>query len=110
QLTAQGATDPLTGLHNRREGTRLIEALPPASPAGEGRHALLLVDIDRFKAINDTHGHAVGDRVLAQVAARLRQACEDNDILARWGGEEFLVVRPDASREATFAFADHLRR
>lgn len=110
QLAAQGATDLLTGLYNRREGTRLIEALPPPDASADMRHALLLIDIDSFKAINDTHGHAVGDRVLAQIADRLRQACDDRDVLARWGGEEFLVVRPDTSREATFAFADHLRR
>ncbi|HRN61554.1 MAG TPA: diguanylate cyclase [Luteimonas sp.] len=114
QLVEQGATDPLTGLCNRRGATARIEALPPPStPSAQDedtRHALLLVDLDRFKAINDAHGHAAGDRVLAQVADRLRKACDDGDILARWGGEEFLVVRPDSSREAAFAFADHLRR
>lgn len=111
QLTELSATDPLTGLCNRRDGTRRIEALPPPSANGEDtRHALLLVDLDRFKAINDAHGHAAGDRVLTQAAERLRQACDGEDIIARWGGEEFLVVRPDTSREAAFAFADHLRK
>lgn len=107
-LAAQGAMDPLTKLFNRREGARRIDALPAVT--GQTRHALLVVDIDAFKAINDSHGHAGGDDVLAQVAGRLREACDSGDILARWGGEEFLVVRPHTSREAAFALADHVRR
>lgn len=109
QLAELGATDPLTGLLNRRETIRRIEALPPAAAHDGARHALLLIDIDAFKAINDGHGHAFGDQVLAHVAERLRGACDAHDILARWGGEEFLVVRADTSREAAFAFAEHLR-
>lgn len=109
QLAELGATDALTGLLNRREATRRIEALSATTPGGEARNALLLIDIDAFKAINDTHGHAVGDEALARVAERLRAACDDHDLLARWGGEEFLVVRADTSREAAFALAEHLR-
>ncbi|MGY0633307.1 diguanylate cyclase [Luteimonas sp. A478] len=109
-LATQSAVDPLTGLYNRREGVRLIEALAPPAASGEARHALLVVDIDRFKAVNDSHGHGAGDRVLAQVASHLQEACDSGDILVRWGGEEFLVVRPHSSRKAAFAFADHLRR
>ncbi len=109
-LATQSAVDPLTGLYNRREGVRLIEALAPPVASGEIRHALLVVDIDKFKSINDSHGHGAGDHVLAELARHLRDACDSGDILARWGGEEFLVIRPHSSREAAFAFADHLRR
>lgn len=101
--------DPLTGLVNRREADRLIAELP-ALPAGSGpRCALLMIDVDHFKTVNDAHGHATGDKVLVAVASRLRSACDEGDIIARWGGEEFLVARADTSMEAAFALAEHLR-
>ena len=70
---------------------------------------MLLIDVDRFKAVNDRFGHDGGDRVLAQVARCLREACDAGDLVARWGGEEFLVLREDTSQEAAFALAAHLR-
>lgn len=101
--------DPLTGLANRREADRRIGELP-ALPAGSGsRCALLMVDVDHFKDVNDGHGHAIGDKVLVAVTSRLRSACDEGDIIARWGGEEFLVARADTSMEAAFALAEHLR-
>lgn len=100
--------DPLTGLINRREADRQIVGLS-VPPAGSGpRCALLMIDIDHFGAVNDEHGHAGGDQVLVAMAARLRSACEEDDIVARWGGEEFLVARADTSMEAAFALAEHL--
>ena len=95
RLAAAAVTDPLTGLANRR-GTmaRLTEL---AARADETRFLLMLVDIDRFKAINDTFGHEVGDNALVQVGERLSTAVGDQDFVGRWGGEEFLVlvVAPD---------------
>ncbi|WP_374012617.1 diguanylate cyclase domain-containing protein [Pseudoxanthomonas koreensis] len=106
-LAELGGIDPLTGLLNRRAATQRIQALAPAS--GERRHALLLVDVDRFKAINDRQGHVAGDGILVRIANVLRGACDEDDIVARWGGEEFLVVRPHTSQSAAFALAEHLR-
>ncbi|MGY0612587.1 diguanylate cyclase domain-containing protein [Luteimonas sp. A501] len=108
QLARSSTTDALTGLANRRAATRELDALPAA--AGDGlRAALLLLDIDHFKAVNDEHGHEAGDQVLVALGDCLRAACDGNDIVARWGGEEFLVLRPQTSQAAAYALAEHLR-
>lgn len=109
QLTRSSTTDTLTGLANRRAATHRLEDLQGTAGDGDARAALLLVDIDRFKAINDEHGHEAGDRVLAALGNCLRDACDANDVVARWGGEEFLVLRPQTSHVAAQALAEHLR-
>ena len=90
--------DPLTGLANRHHLQRLQQASAgDSAPPFEG--ALLLIDIDHFKRVNDRHGHAAGDSVLVETARRLRQCLAADDLVLRWGGEEFLVVaraRPQA--------------
>lgn len=90
-------TDPLTGLYNRRYAmshmTRLLEE---KAHSGSG-FAMMILDLDRFKMVNDTFGHVVGDTVLKEVAARLRSNLRSVDLVARIGGEEFLVVMPDTS-------------
>jgi diguanylate cyclase (GGDEF)-like protein len=70
---------------------------------------VLLVDIDHFKQVNDTHGHVVGDAVLAVVAARLRSACGSTGTVARWGGEEFIAIALDVDDTALGALAEQLR-
>lgn len=82
-------TDPLTGLANRR---RMQEHLEDALK--KENFALLLMDLDHFKQINDHYGHAVGDEVLVEVASRLSRSLRNDDIVARWGGEEFLLFAP----------------
>ncbi len=98
ELREASFTDPLTGLRNRRYFAEVIEAeaslaCRPGSPALH----LFLVDLDHFKQINDTYGHAAGDEVLRQTAARLRTAMRTSDLIFRWGGEEFLIVARGAS-------------
>lgn len=109
ELAHSNATDALTGLANRRHTTRVLEALPVAGGDGDLRAALLLLDVDHFKAINDSHGHGAGDQVLEALGHCLREACDANDVVARWGGEEFLVLRPQTSPAAAHALAEHLR-
>lgn len=106
QLEMISVTDSLTRLPNRLGATRRLTALDGDMST---RAALLLVDIDRFKAINDRLGHAVGDLALEAVAHCLRESCDAGDMVARWGGEEFLVLRENTSQEAAFALAAHLR-
>jgi diguanylate cyclase (GGDEF)-like protein len=67
------------------------------------------VDVDRFKAVNDEHGHQVGDEVLCQLATALRRAVRQEDVVARYGGEEFVVLLPDAGEDQAVAVAERLR-
>jgi two-component system cell cycle response regulator len=110
QNIAAALTDSLTGLHNRRYLSRHLDGLI-ASAAETGKSiGALVVDIDHFKSINDTYGHPVGDEVLRVVANRLQRNLRSFDTIARWGGEEFVVVMPDASIDVAVAVADRLRR
>jgi diguanylate cyclase (GGDEF)-like protein len=105
RLDALAATDPLTGLTNRRGfDARTAEAL------GAGPAALLALDLDRFKAINDGHGHAAGDAVLKGVAAVLSARIRQGDILARIGGEEFAALLPATDLAGALDLAERLRR
>ena len=109
-------TDPLTGLRNRRFLEQAIAAdvaIAARAAAGESSTArdlvFLLLDLDHFKSVNDTHGHAAGDAVLVELANLLRATFRASDHLVRWGGEEFLVVVRFVNREAGAELAEKLR-
>ncbi|MDP5307205.1 diguanylate cyclase [Paracoccus spongiarum] len=103
-------TDPLTGLYNRRYALpRLTEIARDALRDGHS-FAVLALDLDRFKRINDRHGHAAGDAVLREVARRLEQITGKDGITARLGGEEFLSVLPDACDSRAYRRAEEIRR
>jgi diguanylate cyclase (GGDEF)-like protein len=108
RLNLLAATDPLTGLSNRRLTLQLLDQL-----ARDGRLDLapvvLLCDLDHFKQINDGWGHAMGDQVLVGVASALRASTRDADTVARWGGEEFLVVLPVTRDGEATELAERLR-
>jgi diguanylate cyclase (GGDEF)-like protein len=72
--------------------------------------SLIMIDVDHFKQINDRHGHSTGDFVLKQIASLLQEHLRDTDILARWGGEEFMLLLPGATIEGAFGFAERCRR
>lgn len=115
RLETASQTDPLTGLRNRRYLTNQIPAdlaFYDREHARTGRaDALLfaLVDIDHFKRVNDTHGHAVGDRVLQQVSGVLTRLVRSGDYVVRWGGEEFLLVFRPVAREFVPVLGERLR-
>jgi diguanylate cyclase (GGDEF)-like protein len=109
RLETMAATDGLTQVANRRTfETALERELSRATRAGE-ELALLMVDIDRFKQVNDSHGHQAGDEVLRQVAGALVRECRDFDTVARYGGEEFAVILPRTSEANAMAVAERLR-
>ncbi|MEA1676798.1 diguanylate cyclase [Nitrospirillum sp. BR 11163] len=102
--------DPLTEIHNRRHFMELAEAaLVLARPTGTPA-ALLMMDIDHFKQVNDTLGHSAGDEVLLAVVARIRALLRKTDVFARLGGEELALFMPDADEDAALAVAERLRR
>jgi diguanylate cyclase (GGDEF)-like protein len=102
--------DDLTGLHNRRHFTELLYRQVLRCGLTEEPVAVLMLDLDHFKAVNDAHGHLVGDAVLTAAAARLRKAIRPTDVIARWGGEEFVVLLPSVQDGATLgARAEELR-
>lgn len=103
-------TDPLTGLSNRRHALpTLTRMLSQARLRGQSC-AVMLLDLDHFKTVNDTWGHPAGDAVLTEVARRLRAGCDSADLIARYGGEEFLLASPIASADAALRCAENLRR
>jgi diguanylate cyclase (GGDEF)-like protein len=106
-LRDQAYRDGLTRLPNRRALLEHVQDLLMRQP--EGPHALLMVDIDHFKHINDSRGHLVGDRVLARVAACLAASEPEGGLVARLGGEEFVVLAPNLPRESAVALAEQLR-
>ncbi|HTE63238.1 MAG TPA: diguanylate cyclase [Solirubrobacteraceae bacterium] len=109
RLAEQALTDDLTGLANRRHGERQLEREVALAVRKGHDLGVLRVDVDHFKAINDVHGHQAGDRVLAEVARRLSDAVRGGDLLARWGGDEFVAILPATERAGVLRAAERLR-
>ena len=95
------ARDVLTGLYNRRMLDERFAAEVSRSERYGRPLSIILLDVDHFKAVNDTHGHPVGDAVLIETAERLQSALRASDTLGRWGGEEFLIICPRRSSKTT---------
>jgi diguanylate cyclase (GGDEF)-like protein len=116
QLEFHAVRDALTGLHNRRSFINLMvnRTGRVENERREGSYrnpdCMVLMDIDHFKNINDTWGHAVGDVVLKEVAARLKSVVRDDDMVMRWGGEEFLIYSPKSNPEQITSLVDRVLR
>ena len=103
-------TDPLTGLYNRRY-MESQTALLVENAVNRGKMlSMLALDVDHFKAVNDTHGHDVGDRVLEELANRLRHCVRNVDLICRMGGEEFVIILPDTGMDVALKVAERIRR
>lgn len=109
QLRAMATTDELTGLINRREAMSCLQTLWDSQDRYGQTFACIMIDVDRFKAFNDSHGHAVGDRVLKETARVLAQNTRRTDKVCRIGGEEFLVLSPHVGVDGATVCAEHLR-
>jgi diguanylate cyclase (GGDEF)-like protein len=108
-LKDQADTDPLTGLLNRRGGLRFLNS-DRARHDRRAQTAVIMIDLDNFKQINDTYGHALGDAVLQSTGKLLASHAQGSDAMIRWGGEEFLVLRPSASMADAWGWADRIRQ
>ncbi|BDT68880.1 putative diguanylate cyclase DgcT [Comamonadaceae bacterium OS-1] len=105
----QSITDSLTGLANRRHFVHTAQRELDLALRHRLPLALLILDIDHFKRVNDTHGHDAGDKVLVEVARRCAQGLRTTDLLARWGGEEFVVLLPNTPLEHARQLAERMR-
>lgn len=103
-------TDSLTGLYNRRYLEVHLQKLIESNANSKKALGILMMDIDHFKIVNDTHGHAVGDEVLKVFAERLKNNTRSFDLIVRLGGEEFVVILPDVSPERAYMVSERLRR
>lgn len=104
------STDALTGLRNRRHVEEYLAKLTSLARRYVEPIAVLVIDIDHFKSVNDTHGHDAGDAVLREVASRMLGSVRLEDMVGRWGGEEFLVVLPNTAEQGAAELAERLRQ
>ncbi len=108
-LAKLARTDALTGLHNRAQLDASLEIELSRARRTRNPLSLLMIDLDHFKHINDSYGHAIGDRVLRAVAESLGQITRCSDLACRYGGEEFAVILPDTSSANAYAVAEKIR-
>ncbi|NIK69499.1 sensor domain-containing diguanylate cyclase [Paenibacillus sp. BK720] len=109
RLETLASTDPLTGLKNRRYFQEQLLRHTELSEGAGTALSLCIIDIDRFKSINDTYGHPVGDLVLTRLAQLLRDQSPDEAVVARFGGEEFVILLPGLDRDRALAAAERYR-
>lgn len=110
QLAQAAHYDALTQILNRRGLEHILEQEMPRFQRYPCPLSIVLCDIDHFKGVNDTHGHAKGDEILANVAQILQRQVRESDLLCRWGGEEFLIVAPGLAEDMAFELAERLRK
>ena len=110
ELDLVSRTDSLTGLHNRRHVEEYLARLLSLARRNGEPIAVLLIDIDHFKLVNDGHGHDAGDAVLREAADRMARIVRFEDMVGRWGGEEFLVVLPNTATQGAAELAERLRQ
>jgi diguanylate cyclase len=110
ELAKLANTDSLTGLYNRRRMQEILEEQKTFSSRSGSDFTLIFVDIDHFKKFNDTYGHCCGDYILCEVASFMRNQLRQGDALARWGGEEFLIMLPNTDIKGARTIAEKIRK
>jgi diguanylate cyclase (GGDEF)-like protein len=110
KLKRLAVTDSLTGLYNRRSFNKALRRTWEHADRYTEPLSLLMIDIDKFKAINDTYGHPAGDEVIKAVAQTILAATRKVDVVSRIGGEEFAVVLPNSSKKSSLVTAERIRK
>ena len=108
-LQNEAMTDSLTGLKNRRGFNRAIDVMIATDPDALARCAVMIADIDHFKRVNDSYGHLFGDQVLRTAGNALKSVVKGRDIVARFGGEEFIILLPNTPKTGAYTLAEQLR-
>jgi two-component system cell cycle response regulator len=109
QLRLLSITDGLTGLFNHRHSHELLREEYERCKRNGGSMAVIMLDLDRFKQLNDTHGHPTGDVILSETAKILQESAREVDMIGRYGGEEFIAILPGADENAAALFAERVR-
>lgn len=109
ELVKMAENDALTGIYNKAKFNQEYARLADRARETSGNFAVVMFDIDDFKAVNDNFGHLVGDQVLKELTAMIRSHINKTDIFARWGGEEFVIILPDIQRAEAVEVAERLR-
>ncbi|MCW8834758.1 MAG: GGDEF domain-containing protein [Rhodospirillales bacterium] len=108
-VSLEASLDPLTGIANRRQFERALQGCFDSIEDQDGRLSVLMGDVDRFKTINDTYGHRIGDHVLRLVAQVHKGKLRGNDLVSRWGGDEFAVILPETELANAMKVAENIR-
>lgn len=109
-LVQSNTYDSLTGIHNRQSFETRLQTQIERAASMDAPLSLLLMDVDKFKLINDNYGHQTGDTVLRSIAGLIRENCRDHDVCGRYGGEEFAVILPGTGFDGACALAERFRR
>ena len=109
EIKTLGEIDALSGLYNRRRALEQLESEVKRAPRYEGTFSIFIADIDNFKLFNDTYGHPVGDEIIKQGGRHPACTCRASDFVARFGGDEFILILPETYRAGAETVADSLR-
>jgi diguanylate cyclase (GGDEF)-like protein len=109
-ITKQAEYDALTKVYNRVKFNEVLEGMIYRANRYDFKFSIVLLDIDHFKAINDNHGHNVGDKVLIELARLINMSLRDSDVFARWGGEEFVIIAEETNSKEIFLLASRLQK
>jgi len=109
ELELLASTDSMTKLYNRRYFTEISKSLLDLAKRNKSYTTVIMLDIDKFKNVNDTYGHKVGDKVIISLASLLLKYSRKSDIVSRWGGEEFVVLLPQTNQEGAYTIAQKMR-
>jgi len=110
ELEQAALRDPLTGIWNRRHMMQQLQQVLAGKRAQDAAFCLILLDVDHFKQVNDSHGHQIGDQVLVALARLLASRLRESDTLCRWGGEEFMLLLPATLLDNALQLANNLRQ